>query len=298
MTEAATKHRLTWRRATVGGRTACYGVAGSGAPLVFLHGWGLGYRSYGASLTRLAAGGMRVYAPALPGFGGTADLRATDVSMGGYASWVSEFVRAAEVPTPFVLVGHSFGGGVAIQVTHDNEDLVSQLIVVNSIGGSAWTSSKGVVRTMVERPIWDWGLHLQADLLPLRQARRVLPVVTADALSNVLRSPRALFRIGRLAAGANLVGELEELKRRGVPVVILWGTEDKVIPAACLESMRAALGGVDVVTVAGNHSWLLADPRGFAEVITNVIGVVPGGVEQDRPRRRRRAPATDAQRTA
>jgi pimeloyl-ACP methyl ester carboxylesterase len=154
-------------------------------------------------------------------------------------------------------------------------------VVVNSIGGSAWTEDKGVLRTMAERPIWDWGLHLQADIWPVRQARRVVPVIVEDAVPNLLRDPRALWRVARLAARTNLVPELEELKRRGLPVVVLWGADDKVVPEACLASLRAALGEPDVITVPGNHSWLLADPDGFAEVMTNVLAVArdvgPGG---------------------
>ena len=118
---------------------------------------------------------------------------------------------------------------------------------------------------MAERPIWDWGLHLQADLLPLRQATRVLPVIVQDAVSNVLRNPSAFWRVGRLAATADLSAELEQLKQRGLPVVVLWGDSDRVIPYASVESLRVSLGAEEVRTVPGNHSWLLADPDGFAE---------------------------------
>ena len=44
-----------------------------------------------------------------------------------------------------------------------------------------------------------------------------------------------------------------------------------MIPAAGLASICAALGDADLVTVPGGHAWLLADPEGFGEVITNVM---------------------------
>jgi pimeloyl-ACP methyl ester carboxylesterase len=266
---------LRWERATVQGRPAVYGVAGSGPPLVFLHGWGLNHRTYKRALSRLVRLGVQVWAPALPGFGGTADLPEEEFSLVGYARWVAAFLEAVGIDGPVTLVGHSFGGGVAIRTAHDAPAAVNRLVVVNSIGGSAWTDDKGVLRTMAERPIWDWGLHLQADIWPVRQARRVLPVIARDAVPNLLRNPSALWRVGRLAARANLEPELEELKRRGLPVVVLWGSGDRVVPEACLASLRGALGDPEVVTVPGNHSWLLADPDGFAEVMTNVLGVLP-----------------------
>ena len=266
-------HHLQWCTTEVDGRPACYGVAGEGPPVVFLHGWGLAHRTYKRALARLVRAGVQVWSPGMPGFGGTAGLPAEELTLAGYARWVGAFLDEVGVEQPVTLVGHSFGGGVAIRVAHDLPDVVSRLVVVNSIGGSAWTEDKGVVRTMAERPIWDWGLHLQADVLPVRQLRRVVPVIAQDAVSNALRNPRGLWRVGRLAARADLVPELEELKRRGLPVTVLWGTGDKVVPAACLASLRSALGDPDVVTVPGNHSWLLADPDGFAEVMTNVLGL-------------------------
>lgn len=271
------EHHLTWERLEVDGRPASYGVGGSGRPVVFLHGWGLGHRTYKRALRRLVEAGSRVYAPAMPGFGGTADLPQEDFSLHGYADWVESFLSAVGLDEPILLAGHSFGGGVAIRTAAQAPDRVSQLVVINSIGGSAWSDRKGVLRAMSERPVWDWGLHLPNDIWPLRQATRVLPVILEDALPNVLRNPRALWRVGRLAASANLTAELEELKQRRMPIVILWGDGDRLIPQSCLESLRDALGDPTVMTVPGTHSWLLADPDGFAEVMTNVIGMVPAG---------------------
>jgi pimeloyl-ACP methyl ester carboxylesterase len=266
----ATGH-LDWADVAVRADTVSYGVAGDGPPLVFLHGWGLGHHSYKRALSGLVRLGMRVYAPALPGFGGTRDLQGDEFSLEGYARWVVDFLTAVGVDRPVTLVGHSFGGGVAIRTAHDAPQVVGKLVVVNSIGGSAWTRHKGVLRTMAERPLWDWGLHLQSDIWPARQLRRVVPVILEDALPNLLRNPSAMWRVGRLAARANLVPELEELKRRKLPVVVLWGDRDRVIPELSLQSLRTALGDPQVVTVPGNHSWLLSDPDGFAEVMTNVV---------------------------
>ena len=93
-------------------------------------------------------------------------------------------------------------------------------------------------------------------------------------MPNALRNPRAFWRVAQLARRADLSAELELLKARRTPVVILWGDADRVIPQSSFESLRAALGDPQVHTVPGNHAWLLADPAGFGEVMTNVIGLV------------------------
>jgi pimeloyl-ACP methyl ester carboxylesterase len=274
---------LVWHRTTVDGRTAEYGTAGRGSPFVFLHGWALNHRAYRRALGRLIDHGVQVYAPALPGFGRTVELPAGQVSLAGYATWLDGFLAAVGVSDPVTLVGHSFGGGVAIQTAHDWPARVARLILVNSIGGSAWSQAGGINRSMRERPLWDWGLHLPADLLLRRQLTRVLPVIVADAVPNLLRNPRTIWRVAHLARTADLTGQLEDLKRRRLPVVILWGQQDRVIPRASVESLLAALGDPELITVPGNHTWLLADPEGFGEVITNVISAAPPTTENPTP---------------
>lgn len=262
---------LTWRRTTVDGRPATYGEAGSGPVVLFLHGWALSDRTYRRSLRRLSHRGYRVVAPALPGFGGTPPLPEDGFGLAGYADWVAGFADAAGITGPVTVVGHSFGGAVALKTAHAHPRLVAQLVLVNSIGGSTWTQRGETSRTMAERPIWDWGLHLTSHAFSVRGLMRVVPVVVADAVPNAIRHPATMWRVGGLAREANLVAELEDLKRRRLPVVILWGREDTVVPWACAESLIAALHDPHVVTVPGDHSWLIDNPEHFAETLTNVL---------------------------
>lgn len=253
-TEPPADH-LVWSRTTVDGRPALYGAAGDGLPVLFLHGWGLGQHAYKRALKRLVQLGCRVYAPALPGFGGTADLPSKLLNFEGYANWVAAFLDAVDVKEPVFLVGHSFGGGVSIKFAHDHADRVRYLVLVNSLGGS-----------MAGRPLWDWGIHFPGDI------RRALPVVLEDALPNVVRNPRALWKVANLARSADLTVELEALKDRKLPVVVLWGDKDRIIPKTAFDALCQAIGKEGAV-IEGNHSWLLADPDAFVEVITNDIGV-------------------------
>lgn len=278
---------FAWRRTWVDERPALYGVVGEGLPVVFLHGWALGRRSYRHAIRRLVDLGCRVYAPNLPGFGRTPELPARSASFGGYADWVLDFLDAVGVDEPVFLVGHSFGGGVAVKVAHRRPDRVRSLVLVNAVGGSAWSSASGL-RAMTERPLWDWGLHFPTDVWPIPQATRVLPVVLEEALPNLLRNPLAVWRVGQLARRADLTDELEDLKARALPVLVLWGTRDGVIPRSAFDAMCAALGNEGQV-VEGSHSWLLADPDAFGEVITNHVEVARLAREMERhPARRRR----------
>lgn len=272
---------LSWRRTWVDDRPALYAVGGEGLPVLFLHGWALGHRSYRGALQRLTALGCRVHAPALPGFGGTADLPGPAFSLGGYAEWVDRFLDAVAVDEPALVVGHSFGGGVAIKLAAEHADRVSSLALVNSIGGSAWKEGR-TVRSMAERPLWDWGLHFPSDVWPLPQATRIIPVMLEEAVPNLVRNPLAVWRVAQLARRADLTRDLEALKDRKVPVAVIWGRRDGVITKASFEALCRALDCEGEV-VDGSHSWLLADPDTFGEVITNVVAVakVARAMEED-----------------
>jgi pimeloyl-ACP methyl ester carboxylesterase len=272
--------RLRWHRTTLDGRTAVYGEAGDGPPVVFIHGWGLSARSYARALPLIAASGHRVVAPALPGFG-RSDPLAGEYTFEKLANWVDTLLDHLAVEEPAAFVGHSFGGGVATATAWHHRDRARSLTLVNSIGGSVWKDELSGPSSLADRPLWDWGLHLPADFRPSRlsgrgpwsTSRRVLPVVVRDVVTNALTNPGAVWRAADLARRADLREELTELAERGLPVAIVWGAEDTVVPEATFLAMCEASGATgDIIEDAG-HSWLLMDPEGFGEVVTNSIAV-------------------------
>ena len=262
---------LRWHHTTLDGRGAFYGEAGEGPPVVFIHGWGLQARTYARALPGLARAGARVIAPALPGFGRSDPLRGA-YTWEKLANWIDDLLEHAGVEEPAFLIGHSFGGGVATATAWYHRHRARSLVLVNSVGGSVWKRSSTGERMMADRPLWDWGLRFPGEWTR-RDYRRVLPVVARDFLTNALMNPGALRRAARLARTADLRDELAELAAEGLPVSVLWGNQDAVIPEATFLAMCEAAGAPgDIITDAG-HSWLLADPEGFGELMTNSLTV-------------------------
>ena len=219
--------------------------------------------------------GLRVLAPALPGFGGTSDLTGNAFSLKGYAAWVDAFLETCGVTEPVFLVGHSFGGGVAIATAHAYPDRVRSLVLINSIGGSRWSAD----RALRDRPLWDWGIHFPTDILGGGGFRRILPVIVEDAVGNVIRNPVALWRVANLLRKADLTAELAELRERRLPVLALWGDHDRIVTEASFRDMCLALGAEGEV-IPGAHSWLLSDPDAFGQVMTNVVKVAEVAARQ------------------
>jgi len=265
---------LEWKTLRLNGRAVAYGEAGRGNSVVFLHGWGLDHRAYKRALSRLVAAGTHVIAPALPGFGGSDKLEADRTTILGFASWLDAFLDALGLESPVIVLGHSFGGAVAIAFAHGFPERVKALVLINSVGASAWTHKGTALLSMAERPLWDWGVHLSEDLLPLRQMRRVLPVLLSEAGPNFLRDPMSFVHVAGLARYADLTEELQEHKERELPIIVLWGRRDRIVTRQSFEQMCQLAGSVQSITVEGGHAWLIVDANTFGEVMTNVLDIV------------------------
>lgn len=264
---------MEWRTIRVDDRTEAFGVLGRGSPLVFLHGWGLTPRIYRHALARLARN-FRVYAPVIPGFASVPDRPPDERTLGGYSTWMGQFLDAAEIG-PVTLVGHSLGGAIAIQAAHDLPDRVSRLVLVNSVGGGSCSGGGGDVRPGRDRPLWEWGAAALAEVLSLS----VLAPTTA-ALPNTPRlhafcDPGAAWRTAHIVRTADLRPELDQLAQRRLPVSLLWGRGDRLIPRASFESLRDALRKPPGFTVAGGHGWLISDPKYFGNAMRTVLNWIP-----------------------
>ncbi len=262
--------RVQWHRAEVDGHRVGYAVCGTGPAALFLHGWGLRPNAYRAPIAAMARAGCRVYAPALPGFGGTRELAPEERTFAGYAAWVGRFLDAVEEEDVALVAGHSFGGGVATAFAYEQPWRVSALLLANAIGSPTWALFPNEVRTMVQRPFWDWGRHFSTDLLHSPRLLRLLPVLLEDFIPNLVSNPLGMFRTGEFIRRADLVREVRAIARWGIPVTVAWSDRDGLVPRSAFDDLRHA-AGVDGVVVDGAHAWLIADPAGFGELAISAL---------------------------
>jgi pimeloyl-ACP methyl ester carboxylesterase len=258
---------------TVDGHRVRFCAGGRGPTILFLHGWGLGPHAYGPGLRRLAQAGFYVIAPSLPGFNGTNDLESPKRNFVGYAEWVERFAQAVDIREA-VVVGHSLGGGVAIQTSHSSPTLVRSLVLLNSVGAPWRTTNvrnQPIDQPMSERPLWNWGVHMSTDIVSiLGHVGSVMPSLLEDLVPNMVRNPLGLARVGKMARTADLRGALQEVRNRKVPVTVVHSENDGIIPASSFECLcRAA--SVTGTTVRGNHSWPLTDPGAFTDVVASAV---------------------------
>ena len=91
-------------------------------------------------------------------------------------------------------------------------------------------------------------------------------------LANLSRHPFTVLQAAHAALTADLRAEMAVLAARGLPVLILWSDGDRLIPLAAFDTFCSTFG-TDGHVVRGGHSWLLANPDVFGEVLDNVIHV-------------------------
>lgn len=247
-------------------------AGGGGDPLLFLHGWGLTPRAYASGITRLTAAGVRVIAPALPGFGGSAGPPLRGIDLHAYARSVGRLLDVLEVEHPVFVAGHSFGGGVAIRLATERPERVRSLTLINSVGGAP-----GARSGMTDRSWLRWAVGTAGEL-DARGFLRTAPSMLRDFLPSAVRRPITMALTARLALTASLADEAAELVARGLPVLFVWGDRDRVVAPGALADVATHL---PPEVVQGRHGWLLTEPEDFATLLRNAL-VVHAMLERQR----------------
>lgn len=222
------------RIALADGRSLAALVAGptnANPSLVFLHGLG-GSLTTWTNLMPAFADRYRVAAIDLPGHGGSdkTDPATTDYSLAALATAVGEAIAGAGL-APAVLIGHSLGGAVALQIALDRPKLVRGLILIDSAGLGPDISPKLLDR-IEAAPSRD---EVRRLLELFFEDQRLVLDRGIDEMYKTQTSPGADAALKAVAAGAfsrdgqmiNLRPRLAEVQK---PVHLIWGEGDRVLP--------------------------------------------------------------------
>ena len=233
-------------------------------PLLFLHGWGLSPQCYAEGMSRLTGAGVRVIAPCLPGFGGSDGPPLDGIDLHAYAGRIGRLLDVLGLHHPVFVAGHSFGGGVALQLATERPERVRSLTLVNSVGGAP-SRRTGIA----DASWWRWAAGAATELSP-KHVARAAPSMLRAFLPNALRKPLTMALTARLALSASLADQAEALVARGLPVLFVWGDADRLIAPGELGGVTGAL---PAEVVRGRHGWLMTEPEEFATLMRNALVV-------------------------
>ncbi|WP_134742452.1 alpha/beta fold hydrolase [Nocardioides sp. 503] len=269
---------------TIHGHRRAYVKVGHGPALLLLHGLGCDHTSWEPVISTLAKR-YTVIAPDLLGHGRSDKPRA-DYSLGGYANGMRDLLTVLGVDKVTV-VGHSFGGGVAMQFAYQFPERTERMVLVASGGLGPEVS------TFI-RAITTPGYHQLMGVLTLPGVRHVGLAgmralygtgwkLTRDLrevaeIYDSFKDPAARAAIRHVVrAVVDWEGQIVTMADRAyltdaMPMCVVWGRDDQVIPVrhASNAAALAPKARVEVIPNAG-HFPHKDHPERFAKVLHEFI---------------------------
>jgi pimeloyl-ACP methyl ester carboxylesterase len=269
---------------TIHGHRRAFVKMGSGPALLLLHGLGCDHTTWQPVIGALARR-YTVIAPDLLGHGQSAKPRA-DYSVGGYANAMRDLLTVLGIDKVTV-VGHSFGGGVAMQFAYQFPERTERMVLV-APGGLGREVSAAI------RAITLPGFHQAMGLVTLPGVRQLtrggLRTLAGTGLPRTrdlgevagivdsLRDPAARRAIRHVVcAVVDWRGQVVTMVDRAyltqaMPMCVVWGTEDGVIPVrhAGIAAELAPGARVEVIANAG-HFPHKDHPQRFVKIVTDFV---------------------------
>lgn len=219
-------------------------VKGDGPPLVYLH--GLMGQAWDDLLEGLSAG-RQVHVPAFAGAGEPEELKAFD-AVHDLVIYLDDVVRKLGLST-FDLVGHSFGGMLAAEYAALFPERVRKLTLIDPMG--LWRD---------DAPVTDF-----IYVTPERQLELLLGVSDGEMVRRLLALPddptaskrEFVRRITSMASMLHFIWPIPErglakrLYRIAAPTRLIWGENDRVVPATYAGDFSSAIPGSTIVIIGG-----------------------------------------------
>lgn len=199
-------------------------------PIVILHGWGLSGSKFSPLVKSLQKVGYDAYAPDLPGFG-RSEFPKKPLVLDDYAEFLRVFLEEKRMRKA-VLIGHSFGGRVAIKFSSRYAEEVVAVVLTGTPGFTPIPRGKLLVFIALAK---IGGFVFSLPVLGILKD-------TVRRLYYYLVGAREFYRAEGVMRQTfkNIVQEELEvpMKQMGVPVLLLWGAEDPIVPANIAHMMK------------------------------------------------------------
>ena len=266
------------------GRSVSYAEAGEGPALLLIHGMGGNFENWQEVIEPLARN-HTVIAPDLPGHGESAP-GGGDYSIGALAAGLRDLLLALGHQR-VTLVGHSLGGGIAMQFAYQFPEYCERLALISSGGlgrqvnpllRAATLPGSEVVLPVITH---DWalrageavasavgrlGMRFGPDVAEF--ARGYASLADGDSRSAFLHSLRAV-----IDAGGQRVSALDRLYlAERMPLLVVWGRDDPIIPVEHGRYAHALVPGSELVELEGaGHFPMLDDPDRVADELAGFV---------------------------
>jgi len=224
---------------------------GEGPPVVFLHGL-VGLNEHWERVVDTVCDRVRCITLEMP----LLELRGVDCSLSAVSAMTMQFLDH-EIGEPTVLVGNSFGGHVALRVTHERPELVHALV----LAGSSGLIERTVVRGAPVRPSREWLVEKIGELFYDKSKMNPEDVERAHKLLNERGGARAMVKLSKTARRDNMTDDLGDITQ---PTLLIWGREDVVTPPSAGQGFLELMPDARLSWLDGcGHAPMIEAPEPF-----------------------------------
>jgi pimeloyl-ACP methyl ester carboxylesterase len=245
---------------------------GNKGPVLLLHGMSTAADSFRETMYGLA-GEFWLLAPDIPGFGYSENTR--PYTYAHLVEWLAAFCMALDLP-PYALIGHSFGGTLAVAYTAAYaQDVSSLLLAAPSI------LSHGAFPNFLKHIGISLGLVDLASALsqsPLWVERQIKAPFYAPEQQDesVWQRRRQDYKLARASAGVIKASAFLDLRpslsKITQPVCLVWGDNDPVVPPSDAYDLQAMLPNAQIHMLANcGHVSILEQQTAFQEIACSFL---------------------------
>jgi pimeloyl-ACP methyl ester carboxylesterase len=274
--------RVRSKHAHLAGSDAHWFSAGRGDPVVLVHGLGNSSLAWRRVIPGLARR-HHVVVPDLPGFGHSSPIQSDDL-LDAFSGFVAELAERTGGGVPATIVGNSIGGAIALRVALTRPELVARLVLVDPAGVGQGVPSwwrlvrfEGAVRalsavplTVMPRPAIEWVIATAYRHMAFARPQRVSDR-TVRLFAQQLNSRERIHRFLRNAHAIvdAFERDVQRLERPlPVPVLAVWGREDRLVPLRDALALLQRIGELEVRILDGcGHSPQLEQPAAFLDAV-------------------------------
>ncbi|MCU0564993.1 MAG: alpha/beta hydrolase [Oculatellaceae cyanobacterium Prado106] len=225
-------------------------------PILLLHGWGISTEPY-QELLQLLAQQHSVIAPDLPGFA-RSPYPTVIPSYDAYAQILVAFLDKLNL-SQVHLVGHSFGGGIAIALAALAGDRIKSLILLDSTGIPTESIPVLIPRRAIE---------MTAQLLSPRLHLKLVDIPQVF-IHNLVFNPGQVIHALFLSLQGDLSGLFPSVQS---PCLLLWSEQDWTIPLSVAQEMSDKISHARLVLVQeGFHEWALWYPEKLVAIVMEFV---------------------------
>ncbi len=232
----------------------------NGYPILALHGFGLSGEIFGYIEPYLTKAGFSLYAPDLPGLSSQQDMPVLEGGLKAYARWVHALLQALGLSRA-LLLGHSLGGRIALAAGVDYPEDFCGIILLNP--GGFYLGEKILLFLSLEPVLWM--LHLPGIHSLVRRTPLHPFISTPERRKTVRRYRKGHFGLDLLYSGYR-----RRLSSLQLPVLLLWGAEDNLLPRQVYHRIQKHLPQIEAQLIPGaGHFPAREQPARTAEAIAN-----------------------------